>query len=100
MYLSSLASNKFGFLITKYCGYEFFIMIHKHSTLKELFRYIELETGNSNFRLYVNELEISKTYESLNNYIIKLRNDNLLEPIYKIPNPVVYRIMIDDGHKH
>jgi len=100
IYFSGLSSNKYGLLVTKYCGYEFFIVMHKHSTLTELYRHIELETGNSKFTLYVQNEEIPKTTDLLSNYIFRQRNKHLLEPIFKMPSPVVYRIMIDDGHKH
>ena len=100
IYLTGLASNKYGLLITKYCGYEFFVVIHKNATLNELYRHIELETGNSKFTLYIEKEEIPKTCDLLSNYIVRQRNNKLLEPIFKMPNPVVYRIMIDDGNKH
>ena len=106
IFFNGLSSNKYGILVTKYCGYDFFIVIHKHSTLNELYRHIELETGNSRFTLYLDNDELPKSHELpksndlLSNYIFRLRNENLINPIYKMPDPIVYRIMIDDGHKH
>jgi|SaaInlV_150m_DNA_3_1039698.scaffolds.fasta_scaffold95332_1 hypothetical protein len=99
-YLHGLSSNKFGILVTKYCGYDFFIVIHKHSTLFELYRHIELETGDNKFTLHVDHIELPKSNDLLSNYMLRLRNEKLIEPVYKMPDPVVYRIMIDDGHKH
>lgn len=99
-YLHGLSSNKFGILITKYCGYEFFIVIHKHSTLLELYRHIELETGDNKFTLQVDNHEVPKSNDLLSNYMFRLRNENLIDPVYKMPDPVIYRIMIDDNHKH
>ena len=100
IYFNSLSSNKFGILVTKYCGYEFFIVIHKHCTMNELHRHIELETGNSNFKLHIDNYELPRSNDLLSNYIFRFRNENIVHPIYKMPSPVVYRIMIDDGHKH
>ena len=100
IFFNGLSSNKFGILVTKYCGYEFFIVIHKQSTMNELHRHIELETGNSKFTLYVDNYELPRSNDLLSNYIFRLRNQNLINPIYKIPDPVVYKIMIDDEHNH
>ena len=99
-YLHGLSSNKFGILITKYCGYEFFIVIHKHSTLLELYRHIELETGDNKFTLQVDNHEVPKSNDLLSNYMFRLRNENLIDPVYKMPDPVIYIIMIDDYNKH
>lgn len=100
IYFNSLSSNKFGILITKYCGYEFLIVIHKDSTMNELHRHIELETGNSKFTLRVDNDELPRSNDLLSEYIFRMRNENLMNPIYNMPDPVVYRIMINDGHKH
>ena len=100
IFFSGLSSNKYGILVTKYCGYEFLIVIHKDSTMNELHRHIELETGNANFTLYVGSDKLPRSDDLLSNYIFRLRNQKLISPIYKMPDPVVYRIMIDDGHKH
>ena len=100
IYFNGLKSNKFGILVTKYCNYEFLIIIHKHCTMNELHRHIELETGNSTFTLHIDKYELPRSNELLSSYILRLRNENIINPIYKIPDPVIYRIMLDDGHKH
>jgi hypothetical protein len=92
--------TKYQFLITKHCGYEFLIIIHKLSSLIELYKHIEYEIGHANFSLYVNNELINKTNYNLSDYIKYLQVNKNLIPIYKIPNPVVYRVFIDDGHKH
>jgi hypothetical protein len=94
------SSSKYQFLITKLCGYEFLIIIHKHSTITELYKHIEYEVGHQNFTLYVNTDPINKTNYKLIDLIEHLQRNRIISPIYKLPNPVVYRLIIDDGHKH
>ena len=100
-YLNGLESNKYGIIITKHCGYEFIIIIHKHMTLNDLYKHVEHETNNKNFNLFISDnIPIEKCNTTLYNYINELRKINLINPVYKLPDPVIYRIYIDDGHIH
>lgn len=96
-YLSSLSSNKYGIVMTKLCGYEFFIVVHRTITLNELYKYIEDETQNKTFQLMLGDNEfIMRNEQNLSDYI----HNKSLKPIYELPNPVIYRIYLDDGYKH
>ena len=96
-YLSTLSSNKYGIVMTKLCGYEFFIVLHRSFTLNELYKYIEDETKNKTFQLMFEDKElVMRSDEKFTHYI----NNKKLKPIYDLPDPVIYRIYLDDGHKH
>lgn len=96
-YLSTLSSNKYGIVVSKLCGYEFFIVLHRSFTLNDLYKYIEDETLHKTFNLmFENKELIMRNTEKFTHYITSKN----LKPVYKLPDPVVYRVYLDDGHKH
>ncbi len=100
-----MTSLMYTFQITKLCGYSVFITIYKTETLIDLYKHIIDHFGSSEIRelfFYAPSGErikvpISKTIVSdfVRDKIIC--NPVKLEPIYPLPNPVIYRIYLDDG---
>jgi len=98
--------NKYYFIITKCCGYEFLVPIYKNQTMSDLFYNVESEHQSFNsIRLYINHSDM----KTINNYIpsddtmikdwIEMSR-NTLTCTTKIPNPVAYRLWLDDEHTH
>lgn len=105
-HLNQLPNEKYIFEITKCCDYSTFVMVNRRgSTLLDLYKevsnWFECRTIR---RLYL----VGPTGEDINipvTNIIELKsyissNPTLFVPIYPIPNWVVYRIYLDDGHSH
>ena len=98
-------NNKYYLIVTKCCGYEFLVPVYKKSTLRDLYYNVSLEHDFfHNFKLYISHDDISSNNYILNdNTIIKdwiNNNLQLLECLTQVPDPIVYRIWIDDGHIH
>jgi hypothetical protein len=104
-YIENMTSLMYTFQITKLCGYSVFITIYKTETLIDLYKHIIDHFGNCEIKelfFYAPSGEriripISKTIVSdfVRDKIIC--NPIKLEPIYPLPNPVIYRIYLDDG---
>lgn len=97
--------NKFLFEMTKCCGYGYFQLFFKLSTLEEMYRAVELELSH---------LKIHAIYlKDCNNLRLDIPRDPNLTlrdffyanqqwfiPIYPLPANVVYRVFFDDNHFH
>jgi hypothetical protein len=105
-HLKQLPNEKYIFEITKCCNYSTLVMVNKRGTsildlYKEVSNWFECRTIR---RLYLvgptgEEITIPVTNViELKEYIIS--NPTLFVPIYPIPNWVMYRIYLDDGHIH
>lgn len=105
-FIKNTNNNMFTFEVTKCCGYSTFITVYKNQTIIDLYSNIIHHFGNIEVReLYF----ISNQNERINIHVSNKKisqfvKDNIicnpikLNPIYKLPNPVVYRIFFDDGH--
>jgi len=102
-YNQSLNNNHFIFELTKTCGYSEWITIIKKYTLKDLFRLVQTILGNNKFQLYVEDAYKNKCLLMESDYVLQnflITNYSFFKPIYNLPNPVVYKIYLDDGHDH
>lgn len=90
--------NKVYFIITKKCGYEFLVTIYKKQTLKELYEIVKLELDNNNkIMLYIekNKINVLENNDSnIKNWISD--NRSKLEITTLLPNPVAYRLWLDE----
>ena len=90
--------NKVYFIITKKCGYEFLVTIYKKQTLKELYEIVKLELDNNNkIMLYIekNNINVLENNDSnIKNWISD--NRSKLEITTLLPNPVAYRLWLDE----
>ena len=96
-------SNKYYFIVTKCCGYEFLIPIYKSQTMSELFYNIGLEHSTSNeIILYKKHIDMQDNTNPIiaNNIVISewiIQNRDLLECTTKVPNPVAFRLWLKDS---
>jgi len=100
-------SGIYQFIIEKCCGYSFLIHIHKDLTLNDLYKMIGLEMENNGFNKlykainYNNDNLVPRTTQSIKSYIcasvLVASPLNRLKPIYSLPDPIVYRLYLDDG---
>ena len=98
-------NNKYVFEITKCCNYSTFVLVNKRGTLVDLYKevsnWFECRTVQ---QLYLKSpagglITIPMTdIISIKDYIRD--NQPMFTPIYPVPNWVVYRIYLDDGHSH
>jgi hypothetical protein len=107
-YIESIQNYMYTFEITKCCDYSTFVTIYKDETLIDLYAKIILhfggmpikelyffsETGEKIFILP----SYTRVYEFVKeNVICKPRS---LVPHYPVPNPIVYKLYVDDGSDH
>lgn len=108
-YTDSFSSKMFIFEVTKCCGYSAFVLVYKDQLVNELYSNVFNHFGrNQILSLYIldndgNKLLLSDHLNrSVRDFIEQYtNNDNrLLNPVYPLPLPVVYKIYLDDGHIH
>lgn len=105
-FIRNVNNNMFTFEVEKCCQYSTFIIVYKNQTLIDLYSNIIHHFGNIEIKeLYF----ISPQGERVN---IPISNKTVSEfvssyvscypiklvPIYELPNPVVYRLFLNDGH--
>ena len=102
--IKKIPNSKFIFEITKCCGYSTFILVYKKQTLLDLYKIVSLDFECSTLKsLYAkNDLGEKLTVPitellTIKDFIIKYRQD-YLKPIYPVPNQIVYKLYLDDGH--
>ena len=104
-YNKQIRSNNYLFLIKKCCGYGFLFPFNKQATLQELYTFIGYEIKPSKpIHLYLSHQLIHLNQEiphldtPIETYLKDpIRNRNI-KPLYKLPDPVVYEIYLNDGH--
>ena len=97
--------NKYYFSINKCCGYSFIIPIYKTFKLSDLYRHIahEMSLNDVNFTLHFehedmkNHVNIGTVGGATLSTWVNEHKDKL-EIITKVPDPVVHKLWIDDGH--
>lgn len=93
-YIRYSHNNKYYFIITKSCGYEFIVTAYKLQTLEELFHIISCE-----IMILDVKLSMTKNGEDIINntqpieMFISLNHDTLEIPT-KPPDPVAYRLWL------
>jgi len=107
-YIESIQNFMYTFEITKCCGYSTFVTIYKDETLIDLYAKITLQFGGMQIKeLYFfsetgEKHFISPCYKRVyefvkENVVCKPRR---LVPHYPVPNPIVYKLHVDDGSDH
>lgn len=103
-FLKQLPNEKYVFEVTKCCNYSTFVLVNKRGTLLDLYKevsnWFECKTVKALY-LLDDEEEHRTTIPMTDVVSIKdFISTNALRPIYPVPNWVVYRIYLDDGHLH
>lgn len=105
--IKRLSDTMYTFEVTKCCGYSTFVLVNKSGTLLDLYKEVSLwfqcKTVKELFVLsnVTNEkITIPMTQMvSIKDYIYECQRP-FFTPIYQVPNNIVYKIYLDDGHKH
>jgi hypothetical protein len=101
--IKQLPNMKYTFEVTKCCNYSTFVIVNKRATLLDLYKevsiWFECKTMNE---LYIyTETNEKQTIPMTDMVQLKdFINGQRMKPIYPVPNNVVYRIYLDDGHSH
>jgi hypothetical protein len=108
-YTNELSNKMYCFEVTKCCGYSALVYVYKTSNVIDLYNNIYHHFRcNQIVELYL--LNKDNTKISINDYLDKSMTEfiqvmtdtsnRILEPIYPLPLPVVYKLYLDDGHTH
>ena len=105
-YILNMNDIMYTFEVTKCCGYSTFITVYKNETIMDLYSKIishfELSSirevffyssAGDNIKIPISQL---KMIQFITDYAIC--SPVKLTPIYSPPNPIVYRLYLDDGH--
>lgn len=102
--IKQLPNTKYILEVTKCCNYSTFVLVNKRASLLDLYKevsiWFECKTMNE---LYIISAETGEKQTIPMTDVIQLKdfiNDKRMKPIYPVPNNVVYRIYLDDGHSH
>jgi hypothetical protein len=105
-FIRNINNIMFTFEVTKCCGYSTWITIYKYQTLIDLYSNISHHFGN----LQINQLyfvspenrriAVPMSFKTVSEFVKQhiICNPINLVPIYELPNPVIYRIFLDDDH--
>jgi len=107
-YIESIQNFMYTFEITKCCGYSTFVTIYKDETLLDLYAKITLHFGGMPIKelFFVSEVgektlilpSYKRVYEFVKENVVC--NPRKLVPNYAVPNPIVYKLYVDDGSEH
>ena len=103
MHLKEIPGKMFTFELTKCCSYSTLVFLYKEDRISDLFLQVAKHFGCKNLvSLYILTKEGQKILVPFNsNMTLKdFVLDSDLKPVYDLPMPVIYRIYLDDGHKH
>ena len=104
-YTRNMFNIMFIFEVTKCCGYSTFITIYKNQSLIDLYSIIMNHFGNIEIKeLYFISTEqqrvnIPLSRQSVSEFVSSyvLCNPIRLVPIYPLPKPTIYRLILNDG---
>lgn len=116
-YTSRLSSTHRFIEITKCCGYSEIHPILKDASLTDLYCEVRrIFQCHQKCELYIKVVDPELRNMSCQcddilvlrhidphdakNTFIQLMGEHRVQPIYALPDPVVYRIYLDDGHRH
>lgn len=92
------------FEVTKCCGYSTFVLVNKKGTLLDLYKQIsiwfECKTMQELYIISNDGRNEPKTVPMTEMITIKDYVREFCSPIYPLPNNIVYKIYLDDGHSH
>lgn len=101
-YINEIPSRMFIFEVTKCCQYSTLVLMYKEETLVDLYERVSIHFHSNHLdNLFIirddngeqEQIPIAKLV-NIKDYI--LSHQNIMKPIYALPNPVVYRIYISD----
>ena len=104
-YNRNMVNIMFIFEVTKCCGYSTFITIYKNQSLIDLYSIIMNHFGDIEIKeLYFISTEqqrvnIPLSRQSVSEFVSSyvLCNPIKLAPIYPLPKPTIYRLILNDG---
>lgn len=107
-YIESIQNFMYTFEITKCCGYSTFVTIYKDESITDLYTKITLHFGGMPIKELYFFSEMGEKTLILPSYMrvyefVKERvlcKPRLLVPHYPVPNPIVYKLYVDDGLGH
>jgi predicted nucleic-acid-binding Zn-ribbon protein len=107
-FINNIHQQMFTFELTKNCGYSAFITVYKNQTLMELYNNIVQHFENIQIKeLYFISPEREKVIVPFSKQVVSnfvranvMCNPCKLTSIYNEPNPIVYRLYIDDGENN
>ena len=104
-YINSINNLMYTFEITKCCNYSTFINIYKDESLADLYKKVAFHFACEVVELFFISPNSDHIRVPLSNIpVFKFVRDNItcnplrLIPIYPLPNPVVYRLYLNDGY--
>ena len=107
-YVNHIHNFMYIFEVTKCCSYSTFVMLYKDETLFDLYKKIILHFGGIQIKeLYCitedgRKMDIPMILKPLYQFVrenVSVTPRNMV-PKYPVPNPIVYKIIVDDGHVH
>ena len=107
-YVNHIQNYMYTFEVTKCCGYSTFVMLYKDETLFDLYKKIVLHFGGIQIKeLFCitedgRKMNIPMAFKTLHEFVrenVRVTPRNMV-PKYSVPNPIVYKIMVDDGDCH
>ena len=111
-YINNIIPNtSYIIQVSKFCGYSEFLFIFKNSTLLDLYKNVSNQFSCYDIKgLYIrNEKTMAVERIPLTEkitiryYIVQINNSkdeikDMMRPVYPLPNKVVFKIYLDDGH--
>jgi len=105
-YIRNMNNIMYTLEVTKCCGYSSFITVYKNETLCHLYstiiEHFNLKSLKEVYFYPPNgcRVKIPLSNKSITAFVKEhiLCEPVKLVPIYPLPNPIVYRLYIDDGH--
>lgn len=104
-YLKNIHNIMFIFEVTKLCGYSTFITVYKNQTLIDLYSNIISHFGNIQIEqlFFISQegekIHIPMSKQTVSEFIsIHVTSNPIkLKPVYELPTPVIYRIILKDN---
>jgi hypothetical protein len=108
-YTDELSNKMYCFEVSKCCGYSSLVYVYKSANVIDLYnniyhhfrcnQIVELYLLNKdNLKISINDYMDKSMTEFIQ--ILTDASNRILEPIYPLPLPVVYKLYLDDGHLH
>ena len=102
--IKQLPNSKYTFEVTKCCNYSTFVLVNKRATLLELYKEVSIWFECKTIKeLYIVSSETNEKHTIPMTDVVQLKDyirEQHMIPIYPVPNNVVYRIYLEDGHSH
>ena len=109
-FIKQIGNNQYIIELQKCCGYSEFMLVYKEQSLADLYKMISCHTSfpveNIREVFILSYTTGDKIHiPPINNmtihaFIRECTNNRNIQPVYPLPDKVVYRIILDDGHRH